>query len=169
MTDTRPEKPVELSEDQIPFEGIEATIDELVALYGGEITAERERERQFRLPLRRGMASGGQVECTVSWAPDDAVEATVRMHCDRNVDAPKLQRVLLLVAGVVGAVLFMLWPFFPGQKQFGTLAWLGGAVAIAVYLMTLRRTSGGLAVDFLQRLAARQRSAAAEPQHSDVP
>jgi hypothetical protein len=30
-------------------------------------------------------------------------------------------------------------------------------VAIAVYLMTLRRTSGGLAVDFLQRLASRQR------------
>ena len=26
--------------------------------------------------------------------------------------------------------MFMLWPFFPGQKEYGTLAWLGGAVAI---------------------------------------
>lgn len=170
MTESRPsEKPVELSEDRIPFDGIETTISELVDLYGGEITAERDREREFQLPLRRGNASGGAVECTVSWAPDDATEATVTLHCNRDVDAPKAQRVLLLIAGVIGALLFMLWPFYPGQKQFGTLAWLGGVVAIAVYLMTLRRTSGGLAVDFLQRLAARQRSAAAEPQHSETP
>lgn len=150
-------RPVELTEDRIPFEGIEETIGELVDLYGGEMTAERDRERVFTLPLRRGMAGAGSVECTVSWAPDDEHDATVKLHCDRDIDAPRAQRILLLLAGVAGAVLFMLWPFFPGQKQFGTLAWLGGVVAITVYLMTLRRTSGGLAFDFLQRLAARQR------------
>ena len=149
---------VELTEDRIPFEGIEEGIQELVEMYGGEVTAERERARDFRLPLRRGQATGGAVECTVSWAPDDEREATVKLLCNRNIDAPKIQRVLLLIAGVIGSILFLLWPFFPGQKQFGTLAWLGGVVAIAVYLMTLRRTSGGLAFDFLQRLAARQRS-----------
>ena len=150
-------KAVELAEDRIPFAGIEEAISDLVEMYGGEVTAERERERDFRLPLRRGLATSGSVECTVSWAPDDERDATVHLLCNRDVDAPKFQRVLLLVAGVIGSLLFMLWPFFPGQKQFGTLAWLGGVVAIAVYLMTLRRTSGGLAVDFLQRLAARQR------------
>lgn len=155
---TEAPRPVEFTEDRIPFDGIEETIAELVDLYGGEMTAERDGAREFWLPLRRGMAGAGAVECTISWAADDAQEATVKLHCDRDVDAPKLQRVLLLLAGVTGALLFMLWPFFPGQKQFGTLAWLGGAVAIAVYLMTLRRSSGGLAVDFLQRLAARQRS-----------
>jgi hypothetical protein len=148
---------VELAEDKIPFEGIEDGIRELVEMYGGEVTAERERAREFTLPLRRGVPASGSVACTVSWAPDDATDATVHLHCDRDVDAPKAQRVLLLVAGVIGSFLFMLWPFFPGQKQFGTIAWLGGVVAIAVYLMTLRRSSGGLAVDFLQRLAARQR------------
>ena len=151
-------RPVELTEDQVPFEGIEETIAELVDLYGGEVIAERDGAREFRLPLRRGMAGAGSVECTISWAADDAQDATVKLHCDRDVDAPKFQRVMLLLAGVIGAMLFMLWPFFPGQKQFGTLAWLGGVIAIAVYLMTLRRASGGLAVDFLQRLAARQRA-----------
>jgi hypothetical protein len=144
---------VEMTEDRVPLEGIEGSIEELVEMYGGEIRATREGACDFTLPLRRGLATGGAVECTVSWEPEE----TVTLVCNRDVDAPRAQRVMLLVAGVIGAVLFMLWPFFPHEKQFGTLAWLGGAVAIAVYLMTLRRTSGGIAADFLQRLAARQR------------
>jgi hypothetical protein len=155
--------PLELTEDRVPFAGIEEAIDELVDLYGGEVTATRAHARDFTLPLRRGLASGGGVECTISWAPDDARDATVRLTTNRNVDAPKAQRVLLLLAGVIGSVLFMLWPFFPGERAFGTLAWLGGIVAFAVYLMTLRKTSGGIAHDFLQRLAARQRAEAEPP------
>lgn len=149
---------VELKEDRIPFEGIEDAIGELVEMYGGKVTAERAQARDFTLPLRRGNPAAGEVECTISWAPDDATLATVHLTANRDVDAPKLQRVLFLVAGVVGSLLFLLWPFFPGQREFGALAWLGGAVAIAVYLMTLRRTSGGIAFDFLQRLASRQRA-----------
>ena len=154
MTDTNA---VELTEDRIPFDGIEEAIEELVDLYGGDVTARRDQVREFTLPLRRG-ANAGAVECTVSWAPDDERDATVTLLCNRNVDAPKTQRVFLLVAGVIGAVLFMLWPFFPHERAWGSVAWLGGIIAIAVYLMTLRKSSGGLAVDFLQRLAARQRA-----------
>jgi hypothetical protein len=154
MTETRA---VELTEDRIPFEGIEDGIRELVELYGGEMKDSRDREHDFILPLRRGVASGGAVECTVSWAPDDGRDATVRLACNRDVDAPKFQRVFMLVAGVIGSLLFMLWPFYPGQREYGTLAWLGGIVAITVYIMSLRRTSGGIAFDFLQRLARRQR------------
>jgi len=146
--------PVQFTEDRIPLDGIEETFAELVELYGGDVTASRLGERDFTLPLRRGQASGGGVECTIKWA-----DQTVTVTCNRDVDAPKTQRVLLLLAGVVGAVMFMLWPFFPGEKGYGTLAWLGGVIAIAVYLMTLRKTSGGIAYDFLQRLAARQRNA----------
>jgi hypothetical protein len=156
-------RPVELIEDRIPFAGISDAIRELVEVYGGTMGTTGERKCEFTLPLRRGVPSGGGVGCTVSWAPDDEHDATVTLTCDRNVDAPKLQRVLLLIAGVVGAVMFMLWPFFPHEREFGTLAWLGGAIAIAVYLMTLRKTSGGLAHDFLQRLAARQRATRDEP------
>jgi hypothetical protein len=155
---------VELTEDRVPFEGIEETIDELVELYGGAMTATHERAREFTLPLRRGMSTGGAVECTVSWAPDDDRDATVTLTCNRDVDAPKAQRVFLLVAGVAGAVMFMLWPFFPAEKQWGTLAWLGGVIAIAVYIMTLRKTSGGIASDFLNRLAARQRAELEAPE-----
>ena len=159
MSETTATPPmVQFTEDRIPIDGIEEAFSELVDLYGGEVTASRLHERDFTLPLRRAVASGGSVECTISWAAAENGEATVTLTCNRDVDAPKAQRVLLLLAGVVGAVLFMLWPFFPGEKAFGTLAWLGGIVAIAVYLMTLRKTSGGLAYDFLQRLAARQRA-----------
>lgn len=146
---------VQFTEDRIPLDGIEEAIAELVDLYGGEMTQSRPDARDFILPLRRGMSSGGGVECTVTWAPDGVVTLT----CNRDVDAPKAQRVLLLLAGVAGAVMFMIWPFFPNEKGYGTVAWLGGVIAIAVYLMTLKKTSGGMAYDFLQRLAARQRAA----------
>jgi len=151
-------KPLELIEDRVPAEGIEEGVSELVALYGGSITAERERTRDFTLPLRRGFAGGGGVECTISWAADEDGDLTVTLTTNRHVDAPKTQRVLFLLAGVIGSVLFMLWPFFMHEKGFGALAWLGGLVAITVYLLTLRRSSGGIGADFLRRLAGRQRA-----------
>ena len=64
---------------------------------------------------------------------------------------------------VVGALLFMIWPFFGKGNEFGTLALAGGVLALAVYFMTLKKTRGGMASDFLQRLANRQRAMAAEP------
>jgi hypothetical protein len=163
MTETN-SRPVEFTEDRIPREGIEQTISELVDLYGGEMMSTRENERRFTLPLRRGVSAAGGIECTVSWTPADDGQAVVKLVCNRDVDAPKFQRVLFLVAGVIGSLLFMIWPFFAHSKELGTLAWIGGVVALAVYLMTLRKTSGGIAYDFLQRLARTQRGreAAAE-------
>ncbi len=153
------EERVEFTEDRIPSAGIEEAIDDLVELYGGEMQERGAHERRFILPLRRGVATGGGIECTVSWAVGANDEATVKLVCDRHVDAPKAQRVALLIVGVIGALLFTLWPFYGkhAATPLGTLAWVGGFLAIAVYLMTLRRTSGGIAYDFLQRLARRQR------------
>src|SRR5258708_14444558 len=111
----------------------------------------RENERRFTLPLRRGVAAAGGIECTVSWAAVEEGQAVVKLVCNRDVDAPKLQRVLFLVAGVVGALLFMIWPFFPHSKELGALAWIGGVVALAVYLLTLRQTRGGRAIVLFPR------------------
>jgi hypothetical protein len=152
-------RPVELTEDRVPVAGMAETIEELVELYGGAITESGENRRQFTLPLRRGVATAGGVLCTLTWAADDAREATVKLVCDRDIDAPKGQRIAILIAGVIGSVLFMLWPFFGYAREMGTLAWVGGLTALAVYLLTLRKTSGGVASDFLARLARRQRSA----------
>ena len=154
-------QPVTFTEDHIPFEEIEDAIEDQVELYGGEVTERHDRERRFILPLRRGVSTSGGVECTVTWAADDAQEATVTLTCNREVDAPRTQRILLLLVGVIGALLFTVWPFLPHPVEFGALAWIGGAVAIAVYFLTLRKTSGGIAYDFLQRLARRQRENAA--------
>jgi hypothetical protein len=149
---------VEFTEDRIPSDGIGAAVDEMVELYGGEMQWSQNQERRFVLPLRRGVPVAGGVECTLSWAVDTADQATVTLTCNRDVDAPKSQRLALLVVGVIGALLFTMWPFFGrNATQLGTLAWVGGFVALAVYFLTLRRTSGGLAYDFLQRLARRQR------------
>jgi hypothetical protein len=155
MTET---PPVAFTEDSVPAAGIEQNIEELVELYGGELTDAGATARQFVLPLRRGLSASGGVECTVSWVPESG---TVTLTCDRDVDAPKAQRVLLLGAGVFGALLFMVWPFAGRGSQPGAVAWMGGAVALAVYFLTLRRTSGGIAYDFLRRLADRQRARAA--------
>jgi hypothetical protein len=153
--------PVEFTEDRIPLAGIAETVEEMVELYGGEVTGSREDGRDFILPLRRSVAAAGGVECSLIWTAGEAGELVVTIRCNREVDAPRGQRIALLGAGVIGALLFTIWPFFPhAGTQLGALSWIGGAVALTVYFMTLRKTSGGIAYDFLQRVAARQRVAA---------
>jgi len=146
---------MEFTEDRVPTAGIEESIAELVEMFGGEIKSERANARDVILPLRRGVATAGAIECSVTWADD-----TVTITTNREVDAPKAQRVALLVAGVAGALLFTIWPFFARARELGALAWIGGLVALTVYFLTLKKTSGGLAADFLSRLARRQRDAA---------
>ena len=143
---------MEFTEDRVPTTDIETNIAELVELYGGEVKAERVNARDFILPLRRGVATAGAVECSIRWGGESITIAT-----NREIDAPKAQRVALLVIGVAGALLFTVWPFFAHARQSGALAVFGAIVAIAVYFMTLKKTSGGLAADFLNRLARRQR------------
>ena len=153
---------VSFTEDRIPSPGIEDSVEELVELFGGEMKSSAARERRFVLPLRRGVAVSGGIECSLTWSVDANDQATVTLTADRDVDAPKAQRVALLVVGVLGALCFTMWPFFGKQAgtMLGTLAWIGGAVAITVYLLTLKKTAGGITYDFLQRLAKRQRETA---------
>ncbi|MEK6372267.1 MAG: hypothetical protein AABO58_06185 [Acidobacteriota bacterium] len=145
---------MEFTEDRVPTAGIEEVIAEMAELYGGEVKAERQNARDVILPLRRGVPTAGAVECSVTWDGDSVTVTT-----NREIDAPKAQRVALLAVGVIGALMFTVWPFFAHARELGTLAWVGGLVALAVYFMTLKKTSGGLAADFLRRLVGRQRAA----------
>lgn len=146
------ESRLSFAEENVPLENIDAHVDELIELYGGELLEAKESSRRFVLPLRRGIAPSGGVECSVVWEG-----GRVALTCDRDVDAPKAQRIALLSFGVVGALLFTVWPFYGKGSQMGAVAWIGGAVALAVYFLTMRRSSGGIALDFLQRLVRRQR------------
>src|SRR5262249_14455185 len=92
---------MEFTEDRVPTANIEESIAELVEMFGGEIKDERPNARDVVLPLRRGVATAGAVECAVTWSDDSVTVAT-----SREIDAPKAQRVMLLVAGVAGALVF---------------------------------------------------------------
>jgi hypothetical protein len=145
-------KRVEFRETGVPLDEIEQTAEDVIELYGGAIHARDADTLHFSLPSRRGVAASGVVACTLRWSAEQ--EGTLVLTADENVMPGKLQRILLLVVGVSGALLWMLWPFFP---DLGPLAWMGGAVAFATYFMTLRKTSSGIAADLLQRLARAQR------------
>src|SRR5581483_3586841 len=101
---TMAETAVEFREDRVPSAGMAEAVDEMVDLYGGEIRTSGEQLRRFVLPLRRGVAVAGGVECTLSWTVGEADQATLTMQCNRDVDAPKAQRIALLVVGVIGAL-----------------------------------------------------------------
>lgn len=152
------QKTSEFVEDRIPAAGIEQTARELVELYGGSVGSAAGDRIRFVLPLRRGVAAAGGIECTLSWLVEGD-DATVTLSCDRDVDAPRVQRIALLLAGVIGAFLWILWPFFP---HLGPLAWAGGLVALSAYFLSIRRSAGGIGADFLQRLARAQREATRE-------
>lgn len=146
---------IELVEERIPLEGIRQTVIELVELYGGEVGWESDREVRFALPVRRGMGAAGTIDCRMTWSAE--ADGTVKVTAPREAERPRLQSIVILVAGVIGATLWMLWPFFP---NLGTASWVGAAVAFAAYFLTLRRTSAGIVGDLLQRLARTQREAA---------
>gem|GEM_PF-469476 len=144
-------------EDRVPIEGIEETVSDVLELYGGEIESRLPNEVRFILPVRRAVASAGQVGCSLRWEESEPGEARITASADRDIAPPKAKRIALLVVGVIGALLWTVWPFFP---NLGPLAWLGGTIAFATYFMTLRSTSAGVLSDLVQRIARTQREKA---------
>src|SRR5579859_576680 len=130
--------PVQFQEDRVPSAGMADAVDEMVELYGGEIQSTAERERRFILPMRRGVAVAGGVECTLSWAVSDEDQATLTLVCNRDVDAPKFQRIALLAVGVIGGLLFPMRPFYgKATTQIATLDCVGRLRALRLYYRTL--------------------------------
>jgi len=136
------------------MEGIEQTVSDVLELYGGEIESRLANEVRFTLPVRRAVASAGQVGCSLRWEATELGEGRITASAERDIAPPKAQRIALLIVGVIGALLWTVWPFFP---NLGPLAWLGGTIAFATYFMTLRSTSAGVLSDLVQRIARTQR------------
>jgi hypothetical protein len=148
------EKSIEYVEDGVPMEGIAETAAIVVTTYGGVITARQEDGFAFNLPRRQGVSASGFVECLLVWKGDDATLGTLTLTSGEEVTAPRPQLIALLVVGVIGAVLWTLWPFFP---NLGPLAWIGGALAIAAYMLAARRTPRGIVYMLLRNIAEAQR------------
>ena len=146
---------IEWVQERVPVGGIEKTAAELIEMYGGEISSTDVDQIAFQLPRRRGVAASGAIDCRLSWSGETEGVGTVRIFAGRN-SGERGQKIALLVAGVFGATIWMLWPFFP---DLGAASWLGGVIAFAAYFLTLRKTDSGLAFDLLQRLAAAQQEA----------
>lgn len=155
--DSGESRSAEVFEDRVPLEGIEETAAGVLELYGGEIESRSANEIRFLIPVRRSVAAAGQVSCRLRWEETENGECRIIASADHNIAPPKAQRVALLSVGVIGALLWTLWPFFP---NLGTLSWLGGVIAFATYFMTTRITSSGVLSDLVQRIARAQRERA---------
>jgi hypothetical protein len=144
---------IELTQESVPLENIAENAAYVIEMYGGQIESSSSRGVHFVLPQRRGVAAAGGVSCQLSWSGAEAA-GVVTLLADHDVAAPRFSRILLLVTGVIGSLLWLAWPFYP---PIGPLAWIGGAIAFATYFLTVRKASAGTAADLLQRIVTIQR------------
>jgi hypothetical protein len=147
---------VEYSEEGVPLEGIDETIEAVVLSHGGVITGSSQGEIRFHLPLRPGVAATGSIEARFGWEKDsdDPRGGIVTLTADDEVSRPSWSYVALLLAGTVGALLFILWPFYPA---LGAASWVGGALAFSAWFLTLKRSRSGLIARMLDNVADAQR------------
>lgn len=140
-------------EDRIPLEGIEDAVEAMVAAHGGSVRRETRDAVSFALPVRRGVAASGEIRGTIRWEPGDE-GGRVTIEADDEERVARGPYLALLIAGTVGSLLFILWPFFPA---LGPASWVGGALAFAAYFLTLKRSRGGTIARLLDNIASAQR------------
>ncbi|MGH9456058.1 MAG: hypothetical protein ACRD2J_00260 [Thermoanaerobaculia bacterium] len=143
----------EYVEDRVPLDDIAETIAAVVESHGGEVTATGAQSVSFSLPVRQGVAASGAIQGTVSWEESEE-GGVLTIRADDEVTRPSFSHVALLVAGTIGALLWLLWPFYPA---LGPASWVGGALAFAAYFLTLRRTRGGIVARLLEHIVDVQR------------
>jgi len=147
-------------EDGVPFDGLAKTVDSVVELFGGEVTERDDGVVRFTLPRRRGVAVAGGIACRIEWdAASGETSGAVTLVAGREIEAPKGQRIALLVVGATAALLALAWPFYP---EMAGLSGIGVIVAFATYFLTLRRTPGGTAAEILRRIARAQQAESTE-------
>jgi hypothetical protein len=147
------DQPIRYVEMEVPLVDIDQSVEHVVEIFGGAIVQRGENRLDFSLPRRRGVPAAGHIQAAVSWKAENAAEGSVTIETGEEVMLARGQRIALLVAGVVGATLFLAWPFFP---RSGEVAWIGGLIALAVFFMTLRKTQHGTVATMLQRIVDMQ-------------
>lgn len=147
---------VDYTEEGVPLEGIEDTIEAVILSHGGVLTGSSGREIRFQLPLRPGVAATGAIDGAFRWETDPEAPGggLINVTASDDVQKPSGSHVALLLAGTVGALLFILWPFFPA---LGAASWVGGALAFAAWFLTLKRSRSGLIARLLDHVADAQR------------
>ena len=154
---TRP--PVEYVEDRVPLEGIEERAGDIITTLGGTIDSSHDRRIDFTLPLRQGVAASGALHGTLLWEAGSEDEGIVTIRADDEVEEKSASRIALLVAGTFGALLWILWPFFPA---LGPASWVGAALAFAAWFLAVRRSRGGIIMNLLRTIVEAQRRSVME-------
>lgn len=138
---------VTYSETVADLEGFGDSAEDVIGMYGGSITSREDHRIRFHLPRRRGDESAGALSCQVEWAAEDSGQVSI--IADGDIEGPRAGRIALLVVGAAGSLAFIFWPFFPAM---GPVAAIGLVIAIAVYMLTLRRSPYGLVGNLLQEI-----------------
>lgn len=145
---------LDISEGDVPLDGIAETAADWIELFAGRVESTGTGRIDFSMPRRRGVAASGAVRCRIEWTETAERRGTVRLVTGENIDAPGPQQIALLLAGLAGSLVCILWPFFP---QLTPLAGVGAVLAVGAWLLTLRRSGAGVAVTLLQKIVTTQR------------
>ena len=148
---------IDIGEDDVPLVGIAETATDWIELFAGRVQTTGDGRLDFTLPHRRGVAASGAVKCFLEWSGAEGTIGRLRLVTGDDVDAPGPQQIALLVAGVVGSLACILWPFFP---SLAPAAGVGAVVAVGAWLLTLRRSGAGVAANLLRKIVETQRERA---------
>lgn len=138
-----------IAEQEVPRALLEENARGLIELYGGRVESEDAGSMTFRLPSRRGVAVAGSIRCVLSWTEAHEGRVDLALETGDYVPGPGIQHVLLLVAGIIGSFMAILWPFFPSLAPAGGV---GAIIAFAAYLLTLKRSGANVVQDLFERL-----------------
>ena len=144
-----------VAEQNVPARQLVENAEALIELYGGHLESSDDASMTFRLPSRRGVAAAGAIRCVLSWEQKASDKVDLALETGDYVPGPGLQHILLLVAGIVGSLMAMMWPFYPSLAPAGGV---GAIVAFAAYLLTLRRSGANVVQDLFLRLVDSQQN-----------
>jgi hypothetical protein len=151
------EQALDIGEDDVPLDGVAETATGWIELFAGRVESTAAGRLDFTLPSRRGVAASGAVKCFLEWTEESDGIGRLRLVTGDSVDGPGRQQIALLVAGVAGSLVCILWPFFPSLTP---AAGVGAVLAVGAWMLTLKRSGAGVAANLLRKIVETQRERA---------